>query len=187
MYTRMRYCDIYQITSTSGSTAKQLFRLNSTYDIDFTGAGHQPLYRDTYAAIYAEYSVVKAVIKATFVSNAATSSMLVGLVIEDDTSSSTNINVLMEQNAGVHKLLPNSTGALNNVTLTQTWDAAKFLGIDPFSSQGYKTPVTSDPSDTVYCLAYAVPADGVATTTTTLHVEIDMWVLWTELSTPTVS
>jgi hypothetical protein len=187
MYTKMRYCDFYALTSTSGSIGKQVFKLNSTYDPDSTGGGHQPLYRDVYAGIYAEYSVVKATIKVTFTSNATTSSVIVGAVIEDDSSSASNINVLMEQSAGTHLMLPNNTSSIANRTISQTWDAAKYLGIDPFSSQGYKTPAASDPTDIVYALIYATPVDGVSSTVTSALVEIEQWVLWTELTTPTVS
>lgn len=187
MYTRMRYCDVYNLVSTAGAVAKQLLRINSTFDPDYTGSGHQPLYRDTYASIYDFYSVAKATVKATFTSNASTSSMLVGVVVEDDTSSSTNFNVLLEQNAGTHLMLPNNTSSIANRTVSQSWDAASYFGIDPFSSQGYKTPIGTDPVDPAYMLLYAIPADGTSTTTTTVMIELEQWVLWTDLSTPTVS
>jgi hypothetical protein len=183
----MRYCDFYSLVSTSGGLGKQLMRVNSTYDVDVTGSGHQPLYRDTYASIYDNYAVVKATVKVTFTSNATTSSMICGLVIEDDTSSSSNISVLMEQSAGSHLMLPNNAGSLSNRSLTQTWDCAKYLNIDPFTSYAYKAPVGSDPNDQAFCLIYVAPVDGSSTTTTFACVEVEQWVLWTELSTPTVS
>jgi len=39
----------------SGLTTQYVFRAHSTYDPDYTGTGHQPMYRDEMAAIYNRY------------------------------------------------------------------------------------------------------------------------------------
>ncbi len=187
MATKLRYCDIYQITSTTGSTAKQLLNLNSTFDPDQSGVGHQPLYRDTYAGIYDQYAVISAKIRVTFVSNATTSAMLVGCVIDDDNTASTTLSTLCEQSTGVHWLIPNSSGSLNNHTFYLNWSAMKHLGIDPYTSELYKTAVGSNPTEISTLCIWAAPADGTSTTTTTVFVELEQTVLWTELSTPTQS
>lgn len=54
-----------------GSTAPGLtdyysFRLNSVYDPNYTGTGHQPLFHDEMAAKYTTYTVISAIIKVTF-------------------------------------------------------------------------------------------------------------------------
>lgn len=187
MVAKLRYCDTYQIASTSGSTAKQVLILNSTFDPDSTGTGHQPLYRDVYASIYDQYAVISARVKVTFLSNASTSSMLVGCTLEDDTTSSSTVNVLCEQATAQHHMLPNNAGSLSSHTFIYNWSCKKMLGIDPFVSQTYKTAVGSNPTETSALVLWAAPADGAATTTTTVFVELDQTVLWTELSTPTSS
>jgi len=158
--------------------------VNSTYDPDATGVGHQPLYRDTYAAIYDQYAVISADVKVTFVSNALTSAMLVGYLIDDDVSNSTSINTLCEQNNGESFLIPNSTGSMNTRSFMYHWDAEKILKIDPFASETYKTPVGSNPTEQSTLLLWAAPADSQSTTTTTVHLELEQLVLWTELATP---
>lgn len=187
LMTKLRYFDTFQISSTSGSIAKQVLNLNSTFDPDQSGVGHQPLYRDTYASIYDQYAVVSCVAKITFISNATTSAMLVGCVVDDDSTTSTSVNTLVEQNTGQHKLLPNATGALNNHSFIVEWSAAKHLGIDPFTSESYKTAVGSNPTEISTLLLWAWPADSLSTTTTTVCCELEQTVLWTELSTPTTS
>lgn len=187
MLTRLRYVDAYALTSTAGSLAKQLFVINSTFDPDSTGTGHQPLYRDTYAAIYDQYAVVSAKIKVTFTSNATTSSMIVGGVFDDDTSTSASTIVMLEQNTSKHLFLANNVGALSNGSLTFHWDCKKMLGIDPYTSQTYKTAVGSNPSEQAIFAVFAAPADLASTTVTQCLVEIDFLVLFTELQTPTVS
>lgn len=187
MLTRLRYVDTYGLTSTSGSIGKQLFIINSTFDPDSTGVGHQPLYRDTYAAIYDQYAVVSAKIKVTFTSNSTTSPMICGASFDDDVTTSTSIYALMEQNTGKHLLLPNNSGSLSTKSLTFNWDCKRMLGIDPFASQTYKTAVGSNPTEQATFVVYAQPTDVVSTTVTGILVEIDYVVLFTELQTPTIS
>lgn len=187
LLTKVRYADTYQITSTAGSIAKQVMRMNSTFDPDYTSAGHQPLYRDTFAAIYDEYAVVSADIVVTFVSNASTSAMVVGVLVDDDGSVGTNLNTLREQSNGETHLIPNATGSLSTHTFKYHWDCKRILQIDPFSSESYKTNVGSNPNFESLLVIYAAPADGASTTTTTVQVVLEQTVLWTELATPTTS
>lgn len=49
-----------QITSGTGLTAKQQFRLNSAFDPDYTGAGTQPYGFDQWATLYNHYVVERA-------------------------------------------------------------------------------------------------------------------------------
>lgn len=46
-----------QAINTSSSNTVRVFRANSIFDPDFTGGGHQPMYRDQYALIYDDYRV----------------------------------------------------------------------------------------------------------------------------------
>jgi hypothetical protein len=52
------YQDRYQLATSSGVGAQQVFRANSIFDFDFTGTGHQPMYRDQIAAQYQFYKVL---------------------------------------------------------------------------------------------------------------------------------
>jgi hypothetical protein len=187
MYTKLRYADAYSLTSTAGSIAKQVITWNSTFDPDYTGVGHQPLYRDTYAAIYDQYAVVKARITVTFCSNAATSAMLCGIVTDDDATSSTLGTVLIEQSRGKHLLLPNNGGSISSREIVLDWDAEQHLNIDPFSSELYKTAIGANPTESSFAHIWAVPADASSSTVTQILVVLEQWVLWTELSTPSSS
>jgi len=60
----MKYADI-TATGTPLFFAYE-YRLNSTFDIDGTGGGHQPYGRDTYAALYSRYRVLAASWVVTF-------------------------------------------------------------------------------------------------------------------------
>lgn len=63
--TILRYVDLYTLTSTAGGIGTQVFSMNSVFDPDVTGAGHQPLYFDRYTAIYNNYRVLGSRINAS--------------------------------------------------------------------------------------------------------------------------
>jgi hypothetical protein len=184
---KLRYVDTIAIASTAGSIAKQLFYVNSVWDPDASGTGHQPLYRDTFAAVYDQYAVISADIEVTFVAYSGTIPLLVGCVIDDDGTTSTTANTLMEQSHGQSALIPWATGAPSTIKFKVHWDCKKILQIDPFSSETYKTAVGSNPTEVSSLLCWMNPADGSSSLTTYMHVMIEQTVLWTELSTPVQS
>jgi hypothetical protein len=186
MLGRLRYVDTLLSDTTSGAIRKQVFRLNSTYDPDLTNAGHQPLYRDTYATIYDQYAVVRCRAIVTVV-NAGTVPIHCGIVLEDDSSSSTSYNVLMEMTAAQHKLVPAQLGSLSSHTFVYDWDCQKVLGIDPFASETYKTAVGSNPTEESDLVVWVQPVDLASTQNHYINIELQQEVLWTELSTPTIS
>src|SRR5215216_1143376 len=53
--TILRYVESVVLTSTTGSVAFNAFRMNALFDPNATGAGHQPMYFDNYAALYDRY------------------------------------------------------------------------------------------------------------------------------------
>ncbi len=186
LQTRLRYCDTISTASTSGAIAKTIFRVNSLYDPDYTDAGHQPLYRDTFLPIYNLYAVASARITVTYV-NPGSVPAHCGVVFEDDVTPSTSYNVLMEQNTGVHKLLPAQAGSLSSHTFHLLWDCKKMLGIDPYNDQAYKSIFDSYPTFIGGMCCWIQPVDLSSTVTYYLNVEIDQLVYFSDLKTPTVS
>ncbi len=186
MLTRLRYCDTIYLSNSAGGIARQVFNINSTFDPDQTSTGHQPLYRDTYAGIYDQYAVVA--VKATVkIINNSSNPIHCGMFIDDDTTSSTSYNVLMEQNNGLHTLLPGINGSLSSHTFVLTWTAKKFLGIDPYTSQTYKTAVGSNPTEMSSLVVWYQPVDLSSTMSTWFQIQLEQTVLFSELTTPTVS
>jgi len=52
--------------SSAGTPATYQYRANSMYDPNYTGVGHQPLFRDQMAAQYNYYTVISSYFKITF-------------------------------------------------------------------------------------------------------------------------
>lgn len=53
----LRYVENLSFDGGASSSAVNVFRANSIFDPNYTGVGHQPMYRDNYAAIYEDYRV----------------------------------------------------------------------------------------------------------------------------------
>ncbi len=65
-YITLRYTDGYSFTLTATTASSQIMNLNSVFDPDRTGAGHQPMGFDTLATIYNRYRVLKTKWKTTW-------------------------------------------------------------------------------------------------------------------------
>lgn len=187
MLAKLRYCDNYTLSITTGSVAKQFMRLNSIFDPDYTGTGHQPLYRDTFAAIYDQYAVVSCEVEVKVCNLSTTAVLETGIVLEDDTSSSGDSRVLKEQATGSYTILPPLAGSLSTHTFRYRWDCKKTLHIDPFSSETYKTQVGTNPTEEADLCIWASVTDGISSTVPVLTVTMLYEVLFTELQTPSIS
>lgn len=61
---KMKYSDTFQLTAAGGSVYR--FNLNSIFDPNRSGVGHQPYGRDQFATLYNRYRVFKATYTLTF-------------------------------------------------------------------------------------------------------------------------
>jgi hypothetical protein len=186
LMSKLRYHETGNIASVLGAVGLYQYRWNSTFDPNYTGGGHQPLYRDTYAAIYDHYAVISTVATITFI-NISTSPFVVGVGTDDDAGASSSLDVLAEMNHGYHKLIPPLLGSLSSHTFNVSWDCKRVLSIDPFAAQTYKTAVGSNPSEESILNLFGATADSAASSTIYYDIEFTYSVLWTELSTPSIS
>jgi hypothetical protein len=181
----MAYEGLY-LSSVSGSIAKQVFSANSIFDPDRTSAGHQPLYYDVYNQIYDNYSVISSKIKTRFANTTAASSFNIGVVLDDDATTSTNINTLAEESKSKPSFLPPLASSMSVVEITNDFDCIRDLSIDPYASETYKTLVTADPANESLFTLYASDS-GSGTSNCLIQAEIEYVVLFSELSTPVTS
>jgi hypothetical protein len=182
---KLRYHEGQSIVSTTGGLNVYKFRLNSLFDPNYTGTGHQPMYRDTYAGVYNHYSVISTVAKVRFVNNSA-APFWVGAVIEDDSATQAGVDPIIEQNHSKSHLVTSVSGSNSASMVTINWDCKQILGINPYTTESYKTPQGENPGEESFLIVYAATAD--ATTNTILFdVTLDYTVLFSELMTPTAS
>lgn len=135
---RLKYVDTILLTSNVGAPSSHTFRMNSLFDPDLTGTGHQPYGFDQWSPLYTTYTVVGAKLRADWspVSQSDITAVRgpwnVLTVTDDDGSiSSTNPTLNMELPRCDSKILGDKQGAHNVVTTYATYSPLKDLGISP--------------------------------------------------------
>ncbi len=149
-YRDMKYTqNILLSVGVAGLTgAEQVFRLNSLFDPDLSGVGHQPYGFDQVAAFYKHYRVEKATIEVT-VYNATTNRMFLFWTVAnpDNTKVLTEISpdfIGEMPNADYVICSPDSGQAQTNIR--RTFDMAEMAGL---TSEQYRTKTDLDYSANV--------------------------------------
>jgi len=65
-YFTFKYVGFFSASSPLGNTSQQIMNLNSLFDPDRTGTGHQPYFYDQASSIYNRYRVLRTRYKVTF-------------------------------------------------------------------------------------------------------------------------
>lgn len=65
-YVRLKYSDVFAISLATVTATNQIMRLNSIFDPDLSGTGHQPYGYDQLSVLYNRYRVLKTSWKVTF-------------------------------------------------------------------------------------------------------------------------
>ena len=182
--TKLKYVDTYILTSTTGSIARQDFRANSVYDCDSTGAGHQPMYRDTYASVYDQYVVIGSKITVEYcnVSTAANGVMVVGIHTDDDSSSTASLSNMLELNNTIYKQIGPTGSGHDSCVLTSTFEPLEFFGVDGKDDGAASTQVGANPSEEIIYQVFACNAPS-NTSICEILVTLEYTVKFSELST----
>ena len=95
---KLKYCEAttYGPSGANGIDTNQ-WRLNSIYDPNLTGVGHQPLNRDTWSNIFTQYLVVGCDVKVTFVNQDSLLPAYCGIMWSENTSNPDTLTECLEQ------------------------------------------------------------------------------------------
>jgi len=181
-FVKHTYVDNVTLPAASGPGygREYVFRANSTYDPDFTGVGHQPMYRDQMAAAYQKYLVMYSIIKVTYqqTTNTQINSQL--YVSNDFSLDKTYPLVTLEQyNTGVPGI-----PSVRNLPLVKKaffhapkWYKTTRRGI--LADDTYRTSPGNNPNNGVYFIIYQAPVDATVTLAATIvQVHITMFCYW---------
>ena len=182
--TKLRYCDQLSMTSTTGAVAGWVFGANSIQDPDISGIGHQPMYRDNYAAIYDHYVVTGSKITVTMTNTSALHTVVFGINGDDDASGSATVTTKMEQNNSQWVQLGPLGSGRDTATLVCTFEPLRDFGVAAKDDGTSTTPIGSNPSE-IWTYQVFAACNGANTATVEFLVEVDYTVKFTELQTPT--
>lgn len=181
--TKIRYAfNISTNPLTNGSIVDQVFRMNSIFDPDFTGIGHQPLWHDTYSSIYETYRVLGSELEVTFAPsvysyNGTFGPFVVGVTGNRVSTSAlgySNVDQLMESADTDWEVM----GLDAARTLRLTYSPASKLGTAA-TEDTVGASVGSNPPNTYFGHLWCVQLNGNASPATTGEVSLIGYVDYT--------
>lgn len=155
--TKLTYTQSVTLTSGIGGIYgnEQIYRLNSPYDPDFTGTGHQPYGYDQVSLLYRKYKVNAAKISILF-SNPSEDGMIGAAAVQASAGTfaltSNPIDTLKEQPMTVTRTINNSGSQTAMVNQYLQLHLVEGLTKLQFSTnvEDYSAPVTTIPAKTPY-------------------------------------
>lgn len=161
---RLKYADVFGFTVSAGSTSVQAMNLNSLFDPDRTGVGHQPYGFDQLAALFAHYRVFRTKWHIEF---AGSSDRLHATVIPVNALPvTTSYSNLMEQPLAINKALSFDGGFpikfKGSISLPKLTGASS---VQYKTDDRYSAAVGASPTElmTLYIQLYNPTAAGVTT------------------------
>lgn len=178
MFTKMRYSEGLDFTITLANTLYPYTFQSSTFDPDLSATGHQPLWRDTYAAMYNRYRVLGIGYRIHW-RNTNTGQITIGFVQHNSVNvPDTNYNTLIERNNSKKVFLDGSGGSRTNI-LSGYMSVAKTHGLSRsqfFSDDAFDATAGANPTKMAYLTLYAMSRSAAATAQA--HVELVYYVEW---------
>lgn len=174
-----RYCQTVRIVSSSGVPAFQRFRANGIFDPDQSGAGNNVSNWSIVKNVYNHWRVIGSKISVQFIPTASTTvPQHVGILADDDTVNSFDIDILRIQPDGVRTAI-----AFNNSTprrLTNRYSAKKTYGGSIMGNTSLLGTSSADPTEQFYFTLFNSPVDGGTSVGVDAIVTIDYIVVWSE-------
>lgn len=115
MLAKLRYFENGQLASGVGLFQTQLMNLNSIYDPDRSGVGHQPLGRDQWADWYNRYRVYRVDYTITLTDLDESQPAIVAVINQNGIPAYTNVAAFEQPGAYVKQLAP--VGGMNKTTI----------------------------------------------------------------------
>lgn len=159
----LRYCQYHQLDPAATAFASNTFYVNSLYDPDYTGTGHQPMGFDQLSPLYNRYVVTGAKITTTFEtsSSSMTTGTTVGITVHEGAafyaSSSQDVETLIEQGKTSYKMLGVATGGNAVCTITRNISMRKEFAVDDIISTNadYGALCNTSPTNGLFATIWA--------------------------------
>lgn len=176
----LRYVDTLQIAVTGGTPVAGVFRANSIYDPNYTGAGHQPMGHDTWETLFNHYTVTGSKINIHVIPDSTnTTNGRCGLILQAGPALPyTNVNAMIEAKMGMYRNIGFKEGKAS--IMTQKYSARKFFNVSDVKDVGkLGSAFGSNPSEEAYFLIWYADQES-ATSSIRVTVTIDYIVQFSE-------
>lgn len=185
-YVKHKYVDRVTLPAqtTAGAPTWYIMRANSTYDPDYTGTGHQPMFRDEMAAKYTNYVVLSSQCKFVIPAQDTTARCF-GIILEDDPAiggGADDFNSVLEYNSHTGPIKLDKRNS--SLTLKKTFVAAKEFkstkkALMADDQQRVGSSANPGTGTARYFKLFCFPQNGSATLSSCdLYVSVTYYVAW---------
>lgn len=168
LFCKLRYSDVANMANVSGS-GTLVYSLNSAFDPDVTGVGHQPLGFDEWSAFYSHYEVLGSSIRADPQATTGVNPIQIALFPSRDDIPQI-ITTSREQPYSKISNYTSSTGA-QFASLSNYMSVKKFEGRST-NSINFAAATNSNPSTRFYWILNAQDTSGGDISTVTWQIDI---------------
>lgn len=179
-----KYVELFANSGEGTTPYVYRFSCNNIFDPNTTGVGHQPLYRDEFAALFNHYRVISSKIKFTIQKLNNTTfnfPLMVLLDVDDDAAANIDIRTQMEMGRNV-KLCQGSDGLS---VLRKAWNAKRHF--PSATMQNLSAQAGASPAEQSYYNIMIQACDLGSAFSFHGTVEIEYYVQWYEKKTATPS
>lgn len=182
-----RYFDEFELNPGVGGLPDSfVFRLNSLFDPNLTGVGHQPIGYDQLMPLYDHYKVIGARARVTFSNNDQNQGQKVCLQIKDTAATSGDLPTIIENGQSRWAIIAAEGSGGMVKTLTINWSAKKFF--NDIQGDKYQGTITTNPTEGAFLHVLAQPtAQGSDSDKVQCSILIEYIALLTEPKTLTGS
>lgn len=183
---RHRYLENLQLSTTLGAPNVYTFQVNSLYDPNLTGSGHQPLGRDQMAAIFQTYCVIGAKVRFKCWNRDADEFMGIGLYLSETSTSplgTLSVQGLIEQGAMTYRILPPGGIGPNPTVhyLSMNISPKKFLKVSNLLDNGNEACANRGANPSRGCFVHVIlwqPDGGATSAQASFYLELDQVAIW---------
>ncbi len=165
---KLRYHDVRNLTG--AITDSWVYRLNSLFDPDFTGTGHQPLWHDQLALLYNRYQVHGCYIRVRMVNLSASVPVEV-VLFENDDSGYLQAHGAFEKGTNSSQVLSVQGSGRDTTTIQKYFDIRKLLASN-LRDRDYSAVFGATPALEYFAILRVSSLDG--SSTCSIQAQVDM-------------
>lgn len=188
--TKMNYTAINAFTLATATTVSYIFRLNSLYDPDYSGAGGQPYYHDQFSLLYKYYRVYGCKVTVKISSSCNTNNVFhptVSLMAADQPTGPPSIQqVINSRKSMFRNLVTNQPAAV----FSRYYSIADVMGVPKSvvaNDDRYNASTGADPNNVAYLFVHFCNNDTASPVNFTYEVKLTYYTRYYGLLYPSAS
>lgn len=172
IFTKLNYSEQISMSSVTVTPGSYFFQLNSIYDPNTSGVGHQPYMRDTYSSLYSDYTVTGALVRLTV----STGGSPATVTMRPNPGTGTITNIPLEAERGAARLTVTTAKPVSKkmyVSMAQFFGQTRNIIL---TDDIYSAAMGTSPTEGCYLGLAVLAADEATSITVYIDIKITYYV-----------